>query len=118
LYSNNGTALRSANDLFNVSVSPTTGNYLYYNNSSAFGHINTSVSASSWYINSSGSATIPIINSTTANIGTLNVSTASTFQNLPNFVNTNDKLINKAYVDDRFTTANITTLNVSGVWSR
>ncbi len=44
---NNGTALRSANNLFNVSQSPSTGNYLYYNNSSAFGHINTSNSASS-----------------------------------------------------------------------
>ena len=30
-----------------------TGNYLYYNNSSVFGHINTGNSASSWSINSS-----------------------------------------------------------------
>ena len=112
---NNSNALRSINDLFNVSIS-STGNYLYYNNSSVFGHINTSNSNLNWTINN-GSATIPIINSITENIGTLNVSTASTFQNLPNFVNTNDKLINKAYVDDRFTTANITTLNVSGVSS-
>jgi len=111
---NNGSSLRSVNDLFNVSVSPTTGNYLYYNSLSTFGHINTSVSASSWFINSSGAGTIPTLNSTTGNIANLNISTASTFQNLPNFVNTNDKLINKAYVDDRFTTANIGTLNVSG----
>ena len=55
---NNGNALRAANDLFIVSIS-STGNYLYYNNSSAFGHINTSNSASSWSINSSGSATFP-----------------------------------------------------------
>ena len=52
---NNGNALRSINDLFNVSIS-STGNYLYYKNSSVFGHINTSNSASSWSINSSGSA--------------------------------------------------------------
>jgi len=35
---NNGTALRAANELFNVSASPRTGNYLYYNTSSVFGH--------------------------------------------------------------------------------
>ena len=33
----------------------------------------------------------------------MNVTTDSTFATLPNFVNTSDKLINKAYVDDRFT---------------
>ena len=43
------------------------------------------------------------INSTTENVGTLNVTTDSTFTNLPNFVNSSDKLINKAYVDTRFT---------------
>ncbi len=119
---NNNNTRRSVNDIFECCTS-STSNYLYYNNSSTFGFINTSNSASSWFINSSGAATIPSITtpsgaittltSTTGNIGTLNVSTASTFQNLPNFVNTNDKLINKAYVDDRFTTANIGTLNVS-----
>ncbi len=32
-------------------------------------------SASSWFINSAGSATIPVVNSTTANIGTANITT-------------------------------------------
>jgi hypothetical protein len=77
---NNGNALRSANDLFNVSVSPTTGNYLYYNNSSAFGHINTSNSAASWLINSAGSGTIPVINSTTGNITTGNITTLNVYE--------------------------------------
>ena len=58
---NNGTALRASNDLFNVSIS-STGNYLYYNNSSVFGHINTSNSASSWSINSSGLGSFPSLN--------------------------------------------------------
>ena len=56
---NNGNALRSSNHLFNVSASPTTGNYLDNNNSSVFGHINTYNSTSSWSINSSGSASFP-----------------------------------------------------------
>ena len=58
---NNGTALRSSNDLFNVSIS-TLGNYLYYNLQSVFGHINTSNSALSWSINSSGSASFQSLN--------------------------------------------------------
>ena len=76
------------------SASPTTRNYLYYNNSSVFGHINTSNSVSSWSINSSGSASFPSLNvNGTASISTnlcisssnmrtstdkLNVSTTST----------------------------------------
>ena len=67
---NNSTALRSSNDLFNVYIS-STGNYLYYNNSSTFGNINTSNSASSWSINSSGSATFPSLNSGVSSISTL-----------------------------------------------
>ena len=73
----NGNALRSSNDLFNVSVSPTTGNYLYYNHSSIFGHINTSNSASSWSINSSGSATFRSLNSGVSSISTLAVGSSS-----------------------------------------
>jgi hypothetical protein len=78
---NNGNALRSANDLFNVSVSPTTGNYLYYNNTSVFGHINTSNSASSWSINSSGAASFPSLNTPSGTITTL-ASTTGTITNL------------------------------------
>ena len=50
---NNNNTQRATNDIFEVCTS-STGNYLYYNNSSVFGHINTSNSALSWYINSSG----------------------------------------------------------------
>jgi hypothetical protein len=35
---NNDTALRAANDLFNISIS-STENYLYFNSASVFGHI-------------------------------------------------------------------------------
>jgi len=79
---NNGTALRSANDLFNVSIS-STGNYLYYNNSSVLGVINTSNSNNSWSINSSGNAQFPLLNvsgvSSTSNlcIGSSSMRTAS-----------------------------------------
>jgi hypothetical protein len=78
---NNGTSLRSANDLFNVSQSPSTGNYLYYNNSSAFGHINTSNSNNSWLINSSGNAQFPSLNTPSGTITTL-ASTTGTITNL------------------------------------
>ena len=44
-------ALRSSNDLFNVSTS-STSHYLYYNSDSVFGHINTNF-LYNWYINSS-----------------------------------------------------------------
>jgi hypothetical protein len=99
---NNNNTRRSTSNILEVATN-STSNYLYYNNSSTFGHINTTDSNMSWFINSSGSATIPTINSVSGNIPTLNVSTASTFQTLPNFVNTSDKLINKNYVDGRFT---------------
>ena len=71
-----GTALRASNDLFNVSIS-STGNYLYYNNSSVFGHINTGNSALNWSINSSGSATFPSLNSGVSSISTLAVGSPS-----------------------------------------
>ena len=74
---NNGNALRSSNDLFNVSASPTTENYLYYNNSSVFGHINTSNSALLWFINSSGSASFPSLNIGVSSISTLAVGSPS-----------------------------------------
>ena len=85
---NNDNTQRATNDIFEVCTSPTTGNYLYYNNTSVCDHINTSNSNLSWYINQNGSAQIPSINTTTANIttdnvGTLNVSrTASIATNL------------------------------------
>ena len=45
--------------------------------------------------------------------------TDSTFANLPNFVNTNDKLINKAYVDGKFTTllSNNSTFSGSNIFN-
>ena len=59
------------------------------------------------------------INSTTENVGTLNVLTDSTFSTLSNFVNTNDKLINKAYVDNKFITllSNSSTFTGSNVFN-
>jgi len=105
--------MRSYNDLLNASSS-STGPYLSIGGDCTIGTYNTNNSTFPWFVEMDGDATFSTVTTTTGNIGTLNVSTASTFQNLPNFVNTNDKLINKAYVDDRFTTANITTLNVSG----
>ena len=59
---------RSNNDIFEVAVTPTTGNYLYYNNSSVFGHINTTNSSMSWYINSSGLASLPSLAINSPNI--------------------------------------------------
>jgi hypothetical protein len=50
---NNNNSRRATNDIFEVATS-STGNYLYYNNTSVFGHINTSNSALSWYIDSNG----------------------------------------------------------------
>jgi hypothetical protein len=83
---NNNNTRRATNDIFEVATS-STGNYIYYNNSSVFGHINTTNSALSWYINSSGSAQLPSLTSTTANIttdnvGTLNVSGTASTSNL------------------------------------
>ena len=74
---NNGTALRSSNDIFNVSVSPTTGNYLYYNLQSVFGHINFTNSALSWFINSSGAATLPSLTTPTGAITSLTSTTGA-----------------------------------------
>ena len=73
---NNGNALRAVNDLLNVSIS-STGNYLYYNNSSVFGHINTSNSASSWSINSSGLASFPSLTSGVSSLSSLAVNSSS-----------------------------------------
>ena len=69
---NNNNSRRSNNDILEVATSPTS-HYLYYNNSSTFGHINTTNSTLSWNITTSGSATIPTINSVTENVGTLNL---------------------------------------------
>ena len=55
---NNNNVRRSNNDILEVATS-STGNYLYYNSASVFGHINTSNSALNWYINSSGLASLP-----------------------------------------------------------
>ena len=73
---NNGTSLRSVNDLFNVSIS-STGNYLYYNNSSVFGHINTSNSALNWSVNSSGLASFPSLTSGVSSISSLAINSSS-----------------------------------------
>ena len=100
-----------------------TSPYIYYDNAGKFGSINTNDSSLNWNIalnsvftiNTTDSSlnwnialnsvfNIKTINSTTENVGTLNVTTDSTFATLPNFVNTSDKLINKAYVDNKFTT--------------
>jgi hypothetical protein len=78
---------RATNDIFEVCTN-STSNYLYYNNSSVFGHINVTNSNNSWFINSSGLGSFPSISTTTANIttdnvGTLNVSgTAAIATNL------------------------------------
>ncbi len=64
---NNNNTRRSVNDIFEVSTTRT-GNYLYYNNSSTFGHINTTNSNFSWFINSSGALTIPSITTPTSAI--------------------------------------------------
>ena len=78
---NNGTALRAANDLFNISISRTE-NYLYFNSASVFGHINNSNNLLSWYINSSGVSTLSnlAIGSSSMRTSTdrLNVSITST----------------------------------------
>ena len=58
---NNNHTRRATNDIFEVATS-STGNYIYYNNSSVFGHINTNNSISSWYIDSNGSASFPSLN--------------------------------------------------------
>ena len=55
---NNNNIQRATNDIFEVCTTSSTGNYLYYNNTSVFGHINTSNSASSWFIDSNGLAKI------------------------------------------------------------
>ena len=81
----------------------TTSPYIYYDNTGKFGSINTNDSSFNWNIALNSVFNIKTINPTTENVGTLNVSTDSTFATLPNFVNTNDKFINKAYVDGRFT---------------
>ena len=73
---NNNNTQRAVNDIFEVATS-STGNYLYYNNSSVFGFINTSNSASSWSINSSGSATFPSLNSGVSSISTLAIGSPS-----------------------------------------
>ena len=81
-----------------------TSPYIYYDNTGKFGSINTTDSSLNWNISLNSVFNIKTINSTTETVGTLNVTTNSTFATLPNFVNTSDKLINKAYVDNKFTT--------------
>jgi hypothetical protein len=76
---NNNNVRRSNNDILEVATS-STGNYLYYNNSSTFGLINVTDALSSWYITSSGIGLIPTLNTSTLNV------TTSTFQNLPNYI--------------------------------
>ena len=77
---NNNNARRSTNDIFEVATS-STGNYLFYNNSSTFGFINTTNSIFSWFINSSGAATIPSLTTPSGSITSL-TSTTGTISNL------------------------------------
>jgi len=93
---NAGSSLRSANDLFNVFIS-SLGNYLYYNTSSTFGHINTSYSVLSWFINSSGNATIPTVNTTNSSI-------------------TNATITNATITNATITNATITTQNIQPIF--
>ena len=58
---NNSNTQRATNDIFDVFTS-STGNYIFYSNTSVFGLINVTNFASSWFINSSGSATFPSLN--------------------------------------------------------
>ena len=95
---NNNNTRRSVADIFEASMCQTSS-YIYFNNAGTFGLINTSDSSLYWYITLAGAFTVPSITTPT-----LSVSSVSTFANLPNYINTSDKLINKAYVDDRFTT--------------
>jgi hypothetical protein len=99
---NNGNSRRNVANYFEVGMGATSP-YIYYDNSGKFGSVNTNDSSLNWNIALNSVFTIKTINSTTENVGTLNVSTDLTFATLPNFVNTTDKLINKAYVDTRFT---------------
>ena len=100
---NNGNSRRSVGNFFEVGMGHTS-QYIYYDNTGKFGSINTTDSSLNWNIALNSVFNIKTINSTTENVGTLNVTTDSTFATLPNFVNTSDKLIDKAYVDGRFTT--------------
>ena len=81
LYSNilavkNNNTQRATNDIFEACTS-STGNYIYYNNSSIFGHMNVTNSALSWFINSSGAATFPSVNNGVSSISTLAVGSSS-----------------------------------------
>ena len=100
----NSNSLRSAADIWEASIS-STGSYIYFNNSGTIGIYNTSNSTFPWYITIAGLALLPTI----TNSNSLSVTGTSTFTNLPYYVNTSDQLINKAYVDNRFTTLNSTT---------
>ena len=95
---NNGMSLRSANDLLNVSIS-STGNYLYYNNSSTFGNINTSNSNNSWLINSSGNAQFPLLNTPSATVTTLNSTTGIISNLYSNILAINNNNVQRATND-------------------
>jgi hypothetical protein len=55
---NNGNTRRSTNDIFECCTS-STGNYIYFNNSSTFGFLNVSDSNKSWFVNQNGNLTFP-----------------------------------------------------------
>ncbi len=78
-YFNNNNVQRATYDIFEVATS-STGNYIYYNNSSVFGHININNSNNSWYIDNNALAKITklSVNSTLRSSNDLfNVSTSS-----------------------------------------
>ena len=104
----NSNSLRSAADIWEASIS-STGSYIYFNNAGTIGIYNTTNNSFPWYITIAGLALLPSISSTT-----LTVSGNSTFQILPYYVNTSDTLINRAYVDNRFTSLLSSNNNFTG----
>lgn len=105
----NSNSLRSAADIWEESIS-STGSYIYFNNSGTIGIYNTSNSSFPWYITIAGLALLPTI----TNSNSLSVTGTSTFTNLPYYVNTSDTLINRAYVDNRFTSLLSSNNNFTG----
>jgi hypothetical protein len=77
---NNNNTRRSTNDIFECCTS-STGNYIYYNNSSTFGFLNVFDSNKSWYINQNGNLNIPILTTPSGTITSL-TSTSCSITNL------------------------------------
>jgi hypothetical protein len=54
---NNGNSSRASNDIIEIATS-STSNYIYYNTSSVFGHINVTNANNSWYIDNNALAKV------------------------------------------------------------